>query len=197
MLNRLRVRALAVVLAGVPILAGCSIGTDAVAQGGTFEFVSPGGKTDIFYDPPPSRRVIGDLGGIALMDYRPIAVSDFAGKVVVVNVWGAWCAPCRTETPELEKVFTATEPFGVAFLGVDVRDNRATAQDFVTDRHVMHPSIFDPAMRSVIALGKGYPTSVVPTTLILDRHRRVAAVFLKELLATDLQPVVERIAAES
>ncbi|BBX88123.1 TlpA disulfide reductase family protein [Mycolicibacterium mucogenicum] len=197
MLNRLRVRALAVVLAGVPILAGCSIGTDAVAQGGTFEFVSPGGKTDIFYDPPPSRRVIGDLGGIALMDYRPIAVSDFAGKVVVVNVWGAWCAPCRTETPELEKVFTATEPLGVAFLGVDVRDNRATAQDFVTDRHVMHPSIFDPAMRSVIALGKGYPTSVVPTTLILDRHRRVAAVFLKELLATDLQPVVERIAAES
>ncbi len=196
MLNRLRVRALAVVLAGVPILAGCSIGTDAVAQGGTFEFVSPGGKTDIFYDPPPSRRVIGDLGGIALMDYRPIAVSDFAGKVVV-NVWGAWCAPCRTETPELEKVFTATEPLGVAFLGVDVRDNRATAQDFVTDRHVMHPSIFDPAMRSVIALGKGYPTSVVPTTLILDRHRRVAAVFLKELLATDLQPVVERIAAES
>ncbi len=197
MLNRLRVRALAVVLAGVPILAGCSIGTDAVAQGGTFEFVSPGGKTDIFYDPPPSRRVIGDLGGIALMDYRPIAVSDFAGKVVVVNVWGAWCAPCRTETPDLEKVFTATEPLGVAFLGVDVRDNRATAQDFVTDRHVMHPSIFDPAMRSVIALGKGYPTSVVPTTLILDRHRRVAAVFLKELLATDLQPVVERIAAES
>ncbi len=124
-------------------------------------------------------------------------MSKLAGKVVVVNVWGAWCAPCRTETPELEKVFTATEPLGVAFLGVDVRDNRATAQDFVTDRHVMHPSIFDPAMRSVIALGKGYPTSVVPTTLILDRHRRVAAVFLKELLATDLQPVVERIAAES
>ena len=37
------------------LLAGCSTGDDAVAQGGTFEFVAPGGKTDILYDPPDSR----------------------------------------------------------------------------------------------------------------------------------------------
>lgn len=57
---------------------------------------------------------IGDLTGPAVMDDRPIRPSDFAGKVVVINIWGSWCAPCRTETPELEKMFDETEPLGVA-----------------------------------------------------------------------------------
>jgi thiol-disulfide isomerase/thioredoxin len=191
-----RVLALWAALLAVLLAVGCSTGRDAVAQGGTFEFVSPGGKTDLFYDPPDSGGTIGDLSGPALMDDRTIHLSDFAEKVVVVNIWGSWCGPCRTETPELEKVFDNTQANGVAFLGIDVRDDRSAARDFVTDRQVRFPSIFDPAMRSLIALGKGYPTSVAPTTLVLDRKHRVAAVFLRALLAEDLQPVVERVAAE-
>ena len=50
-------------------------------------------------------------------------------------------------------------------------------------------------MRTLTALG-GVPTSVIPTTIVLDRQHRVAAVFLRELLVEDLQPVVERVAAE-
>ncbi|MDO3637962.1 TlpA family protein disulfide reductase [Mycolicibacterium arseniciresistens] len=191
-----RLLAVCSVVAAAVVVAGCGSGQDAVAQGGTFDFVSPGGKTEIFYDPPDTRGTIGDLSGPDLFDDKTIGVSAFAGKVVVINIWGSWCAPCRTETPELEKVFAATERLGVAFLGIDVRDRRTAAQDFVTDRGVRYPSIFDPEMRSLIALGKGYPTSVVPTTLVLDREHRVAAVFLKALLVEDLQPVVERVAAE-
>lgn len=195
--NRLRAFAACAILLAALTAVGCATGRDAVAQGGTFEFVSPGGKTDLFYDPPETRGGIGDLTGPAVMGDRSIHLSDSAGKVVVINIWGSWCAPCRTETPELEKVFDETEPLGVAFFGIDVRDDRSAAKDFVTDRKVRYPSIFDPAMRSLIALGKGYPTSVVPTTLVLDRKHRVAAVFLRALLAEDLRPVVRRIAAES
>ena len=50
------------------LLAGCSTGDDAVAQGGTFEFVAPGGKTDIFYDPPDSRGTPGPISGPDLTD---------------------------------------------------------------------------------------------------------------------------------
>lgn len=181
---------------GVLVVAGCSAGRDAVAQGGRFEFVSPGGKTDLSYDPAISRGSVADLSGPSLRDDTPIHLSDFANKVVVLNVWGSWCGPCRTETPELEKVFEATAASGVAFLGIDVRDSRSAAIDFVTDREVGYPSIFDPAMRSLIALGKGYPTSVVPTTVVLDRRHRVAAIFLRALLAEDLGPVIARIAHE-
>jgi thiol-disulfide isomerase/thioredoxin len=180
------------------LLTGCSTGDDAVAQGGTFEFVAPGGKTDILYDPPDSRGRPGPISGPELTDpSKTVSLDDFKGDVVVINVWGQWCGPCRSETRELQKVYDATKAKGVAFLGIDVRDNnRQAAVDFVVDRKVTYPSIYDPAMRTMIAFGGKYPTTVIPSTVVLDRQHRVAAVFLRELLAEDLQSVVERLAAE-
>lgn len=192
-------RAVAVVAALVVATAsvtGCTTGEDAVAQGGTFDFVSPGGQTAIFYDPPSARGAIGDLTGPDLFTDEPIRLSDFTGKVILINVWGSWCAPCRTETPELETVYTEYRVRGVQFLGIDVRDNRDTARDFVTDRNVKYPSIFDPSLRSLITLGRNYPTSVVPTTMVLDRQHRVAAVYLMALLAEDLRPLLDRLTTE-
>ena len=193
-------RRLVVILstAALVALTGCSTGDDAVAQGGTFEFVAPGGKTDIFYDPPEKRGRPGPVTGPDLMDAaKTLSLDDFPGKVVVINVWGQWCGPCRTEITELQKVYDATRGKGVAFLGIDVRDNnRDAARDFVVDRNVTFPSIYDPPMRTMIAFGGRYPTTVIPSTVVLDREHRVAAVFLRELLASDLQPVVERLARE-
>ncbi|MFD3509007.1 TlpA disulfide reductase family protein [Nocardia sp. NPDC058666] len=195
-------RALTAVLSALLVIAaaaGCSTGTDAVATGGgTFEFVSPGGKTEIYYDPPATRGTIGTLSGPDLMNEgKTLSVDDFPNQIVVVNLWGQWCGPCRAESPALEKVFAATRDQGVAFLGINVRDyQRDKAQDFVVDNKIEYPSIYDPSMRTLLALGGNFPTSVIPTTLILDRQHRVAAVFLRSLLAEDLQPVVERIAAE-
>ena len=99
-------RRLAFVAAAVAgLLVGCSTGDDAVAQGGTFEFVAPGGKTDILYDPPDHRGRPGPVSGPELMDpARTVSVDDFAGKVVVINVWGQWCGPCRAEVTQLQQV---------------------------------------------------------------------------------------------
>ncbi|MFE3291091.1 TlpA family protein disulfide reductase [Rhodococcus sp. NPDC059234] len=187
----------AAVLATAVLVTACGTGSDAVAQGGTFDFVSPGGKTEIYYDPPSERGTLGQMSGPDVtVDGKTTALSDFDGKVVVVNLWGQWCGPCRGEADDLETVYDNTKDLGVEFLGINVKDSKQAAQDFIVNHKVGYPSIYDPSMRTLTALGGSFPTSVIPSTLVLDREHRVAAVFLKALLAEDLQPVVERVARE-
>ncbi|MDQ3403373.1 MAG: TlpA family protein disulfide reductase [Actinomycetota bacterium] len=185
---------LVAVLAGVLALSACSSGKDAVASGTEFVFVSPDGKTDITYD-GADRKSLGELSGSDLMDEtKQIKLSDYRGKVVVLNVWGQWCGPCRTEAPELQKL--QDEQPGAQVLGINVRDfQRSEPQDFMKDRDLTYPSIYDPPGRSLLAL-RGYPRAVVPATFIIDKEGRVAAAFMRELLAADLTPVVERVAKE-
>jgi thiol-disulfide isomerase/thioredoxin len=184
-------------VAAVMVLAGCATGTDAVARGGTFEFVSPGGRTDIFYDPPAQRGMVGDLSGDSLTEPgATVALDRYRDQVVVLNVWGSWCGPCRSEADDLVRVAGATAGQGVQFIGIDVRDSRQAGADFARDFGLTYPSIFDPPGRTLLAL-KGIPRSVVPLTIVLDRRHRVAAVLLHAVHAPDLQPVVERISRES
>ena len=105
------------VLLGAAALAGCGTGDDAVAQGGTFQFVSPGGKTVITYAAADRRPVAGMSGPDVVTD-APLSLSDarYAGKVVVVNVWGSWCGPCRGEADALETSYAETKSSGVEFL---------------------------------------------------------------------------------
>ncbi|NMO03913.1 TlpA family protein disulfide reductase [Gordonia sp. TBRC 11910] len=186
---------LALLAAAVLLLAttGCSTGKDAVAQGDTFQFVSPGGKTVIDYA-AADRKTIAPLSGRDLVTDKKISLTDFAGKVVVINVWGSWCGPCRGEADGLQRVYSQTKDSGVAFLGINFRDDRSSAQDFVTDRHITYPSIFDYGGATLASLTT--PTSVVPTTIVLDRKHRPAVVYLTSISGEELRATVNRLVAE-
>ena len=178
------------------VLTGCATGKDAVSQGDSFQFVAPGGKTDIFYD-GADRKPIPKLSGEDLENEgKQISLADFHGKVVVLNIWGQWCPPCRTEAPEMEKLYQQNQAAGVQVLGLDVRDtDRSAPRDFVHDRGLTYPSIYDPPGRTLLQLS-GYPLNAVPSTIVIDKQQRVAAVYLRSLLASDVAPLVQRLAAE-
>jgi thiol-disulfide isomerase/thioredoxin len=186
----------ALLLVCVLLLAGCSTGTDAVVRGTEFDFVAPDGKLELTYT-GDQRKKLGDLTGESLMEPgKQIKLSDYAGKVVVMNIWGAWCGPCRTEAPELQKLYDAHKESGVQVLGIDVRDyDRTFPQDFMRDTKLTYPSIYDPPQRTLLAL-QGYPRAAVPSTIVLDKQHRVAAVILTDLLAEDLTPILDRLLAE-
>ncbi|MGQ0577034.1 MAG: TlpA family protein disulfide reductase [Pseudonocardia sp.] len=176
-------------------LTGCSTSKDAVAIGGDFQFVAPGGQREIFYEPPSARRAVGGIGGESVQ--RPgetVGLDDHLGQVVVLNVWGTWCGPCREEMPDLQFVADQAAP-DVAVLGIDVRDDADSARDFLRDHDITFDSIFDPAGRSLLGLN-GYPRNVVPSTIVLDRRHRVAAVYLAQIRVPELLPLVQRLAAE-
>ncbi|WP_082809603.1 TlpA disulfide reductase family protein [Tsukamurella tyrosinosolvens] len=155
-------------------------------------------KARHFY-PPERRSVVGELSGRSVTDPgATLRLSDYAGKVVVINVWGSWCAPCRLEAPALEKVYTARKSKGVQFLGIDVRETAGddAARDFIRSHGLTYPSIYDPPGKTLLALGEQYPTTVVPMTFVLDRQHRVAAAYLTTIDEKTLTDAVDRVAGE-
>jgi thiol-disulfide isomerase/thioredoxin len=175
--------------------AACSTGKDAVGSPDTFEFVSPGGRTQLFYEPGQRKRV-AELAGPDVTDPgRRIALSDYAGKVVLLNLWGAWCPPCRSEARTLKAISARGKSEGVEVLGLNVRDNRQYAADFARDFDLGYPSIHDDSGRIALRL-RGIPLAAVPISLIVDKRQRVAAVYLGEVLEQDIRPALDRVRAE-
>ena len=186
---------LVLALAGAVLLAGCTSTHNAVDQGSNYAFVSPGGKTQLTYA-VADRKPLAPLSGENLT--KPgteIKVSDYPNQVVVLNLWGQWCGPCRSESPDLVQAYNQTKSLGVQFLGLDERDERSAALDFVQNNQIDYPSIYDPSGRSMLALN-GFPRSAVPSTIILDRQHRVAAVYIGKVYAGTLLPAIQNIAAE-
>jgi thiol-disulfide isomerase/thioredoxin len=137
---------------------------------------------------PEARDVTGELLAGGTYD-----VAQDRGKVVVVNFWGSWCNPCRAEADDLEQVFQATKAKNVTFVGVNSRDDRDAAKAFERGR-VTYPSIYD--QNGAVALKFDVTQVSTPATLILDRQGRIAVGIRKATTVGELQPLVERIAAE-
>jgi thiol-disulfide isomerase/thioredoxin len=124
--------------------------------------------------------------------------SAFAGSVTVVNFWYAGCAPCRAEAPLLERALEATTATGVAFVGVNVRDQAETVVTFNKQFGVTYSSIIDTEGATQLSFATNVPPNAVPTTLILDRQGRVAARILGALSdASILTTLVTDISAET
>lgn len=180
-------------------LAACSAedtaGTDAVAVGGTFQFHSPGGQTTITYL-EEQRAAIGAISGPNVLPGGPeVRLSDYAGHIVVLNAWGQWCGPCRTEVDDLQETHDYLAARGGTVVGINVRDTQSLAQDFIVDNALSYPSIYDPPFRTAALLG-GVPASVVPTTIILDKQHRPAVIFLREITAKELIDAIAPLEAE-
>ncbi|EFV13875.1 TlpA disulfide reductase family protein [Segniliparus rugosus] len=183
---------------GCALLALASAGC-VVRQPSPNGIFSPDGKPEHWYDPGRRPTLTGAIAGPDLLTDARISLDDpqFAGKVVVINTWGSWCGPCRGETPALEATYQATKEKGVAFLGIDLReDSRDSAKDYVLDRKVSYPSIYDPAGRSLLPLSSQVSTSAVPTTVVLDRSHAVALVHIGAVTQTSLEPLILKVVAE-
>lgn len=201
MFDTKRLASAAVIAAASVLLASCVQESDnaqnAVAQGATFEFITPGGQQEIFYE-EQDRKPLQSFSGESLMDEsETISLDDYEGEIVVLNSWGQWCAPCRAEVDDLQRVQEELDERDLGtVLGINVRDyNPQIARDFKEDNGVTFPSIYDPPFRTAAALG-GVPTSVVPTTIVLDAQHRPAAVFLRGITEQDVLDVVDDLEQE-
>jgi len=175
-------------------LTACAGGSDAVNQsgGGETRFVAGNSSTGVLA--AADRKAAPAVSG-RLLDGTAYDLRSLAGQVVVLNFWGSWCAPCRAEAATLERVYQASRSSGVAFLGVDVKDETGPAIAFQRVQGISYPSLFD-RDGTIAVRFRDLPPAAIPTTLVLDRAGRVAARFLGGVTESDLSPVVAAVAGE-
>lgn len=188
-----RARLLPLLLAALIALAGCTAsGGGGNADPATaYGFV--GGNADSGVLAASDRKAIPAITGTTL-DGQRLDLASLRGDVVVLNFWASWCPPCRAEAPALEQVYDNTKAQGVRFVGIDTKDETAAASAFVAGKQITYPSIEDQG--ASIAARLPVPPQGFPSTLVLDRDGRVAYRHIGALTISDLQPVVQQLAAE-
>jgi cytochrome c biogenesis protein CcmG/thiol:disulfide interchange protein DsbE len=96
-------------------------------------------------------------------------LASLRGKAVVLNFWASWCGPCKDETPLLQEAWKRWEGKDVVFVGIDVKDFRGDAKDFLARYGVTYPNVYD---------GKGstvgrYGVTGFPETYFIDASGKV------------------------
>ncbi|MGI5349557.1 TlpA family protein disulfide reductase [Streptomyces sp. CA-250714] len=188
--SRRRITLLAAGLAaGATLLSACG-GQETGSSSGDTKFVK--GTGEITKVAKGKRTSVPDLSGPSV-DGKKLKLSDYKGKVVVLNVWGSWCSPCRAEAPNLAKVARDTKGKDVQFLGINTRDlDKANAKAFERNYEIDYPSFYDPSGKLILKFPKNtLSPQAIPSTLILDKDGKVAVRALKELSEKELRSALD------
>jgi thiol-disulfide isomerase/thioredoxin len=163
-------------------LTGCGRDVPASAQIGT-----------TVIDPDDRVKLEGITG--VTSDGEEIAVADFSGRVVVLNGWATWCAPCREEMPVLVMADESFDDTLVGFLGVNISDEQQAAADFAMEFGVSYPSIVDED-GAIWATIPDIPPSALPSTVIVDKQGRVAVRIIGKVDEATLSGLIQDVVDE-
>lgn len=175
------------------MVAGCTGGAAGDGSGGGQGFVSGDGSAQVISQ--GDRIELGEVSGTTL-EGESLSMDDFAGDVIVMNVWGSWCAPCRAEAPALQQVSTDFQKKGVQFVGINTRDQEAAAIAFEKNFGITYPSLVDKSGELQLAFRDSLPANSIPATLVIDRDGQVAARVLGATTYSQLTDLVDQVASE-
>ncbi|HEY7487939.1 MAG TPA: TlpA disulfide reductase family protein [Streptosporangiaceae bacterium] len=184
-------RAMATAAAAATVLAGCA-GTQAAQTGpggGDSRYVAGDGSSKVI---SAGRRKQAPQARGTTLDGAALDLANLRGKVVVVNFWASWCAPCRGEAPALEQVYRENKAKGVEFVGIDIKDDPEPAKAFARKFKVEYPSIVDQDGQVTLAF-RDVPPNAVPSTLVLDREGRIAARVIGATTYTKLSGLLKQV----
>ena len=179
------------------VMAGCGAEEDPLAQqantGDEKGYIAGDGTVSEYA--PDQRGEPVQFSG-TLFDGTELSAEDLRGKPALLNFWYAACPPCRVEAPDLVELAQQFEG-QIAFYGVNLRDDQATAEAFERTFGIPYPSFEDKDGKVVMALNAYVPPRAVPTTLVLDAQGRVAARILGIADRSILETLLEDTVAET
>ena len=104
-----------------------------------------------------------------------IDLKSLKNKVVLINVWGSWCSPCRKEAPELEELYLKNKANNVEFIGINIRDSKISAKRFIDNFSITYPNIYDRDGKLLLGYKDSLPANAIPSTILIDKNGLVAA----------------------
>lgn len=107
----------------------------------------------------------------SLINGQRWALSDLRGQVVLLNAWGPWCAPCRTEVPLLQDLRDSLK--GLEVVGFATRTDKVAVEAFLRGRDITYPQVADYDSRLFLGV-RGVPSMSIPGTLVIDKQGRIA-----------------------
>lgn len=143
-------------------------GLDTMGQGGMNQNLLP--KVG---DEAPDFTTVSLNGDI-------VSLSDFRGQPVWVNFWGAWCAPCRAEMPDIQVAWQELEPQGLMLLALSLGDKPSEAASFARKVGATFPILVDPDRTLT---GEAYPIYNFPTHIFVDEQGIVRNIVLAPMSA--------------
>ncbi|WP_189151206.1 TlpA family protein disulfide reductase [Streptomyces lacrimifluminis] len=184
----------ATVAASALALTACGSGGTSGGSGDT-NFIT--GTDGIATVAQGERDAAPDLSGPTI-DGKQLDVADYKGEIVVINVWGSWCGPCRLEAKNFVAVSADLKDQGVQFVGINTRDtSTGPAVAFEKQYGVTYPSLYDPTGKLMLRFKKGtLNPQAIPSTLVLDRQGKIAARTLQALSEDNLRKMLKPVLAE-
>lgn len=143
---------------------------------------------------PGHRALLPDFSGKTLTG-SPLSLSAYRGHVVVLNFWGSWCPPCRSEGPTLAALSVKYAHDKVSFLGIDVEDTPVNAEAFEQEFGISYPSLNDPGQAVAQVISSAAPVSGTPTTLVIDPTGHVAGAIFGTATYSVLNEMISKVAA--
>lgn len=105
---------------------------------------------------------------------KEVKLSDFKGKVILINFWATWCPPCRKELPDLSIISTELKDKNFKMIGVSVDDNQEVLNNFLKTNNLPYTMLFEPNVLVTKYMdAAGQDQNVVPQTYIIDKNGKV------------------------
>ena len=139
----------------------------------------------VLFAMPSYRQGEASVAGKTARDFpleiagKPAHLADLKGKVIVLNFWATWCAPCVEEIPALNRLQKHIESRNGVILGVAADEDPAAYEKFLRDQGVSFLTYRDPSTRDNHSpIAQRYGTSMYPETYVIDRHGKIARKFI-------------------
>jgi thiol-disulfide isomerase/thioredoxin len=154
------------------LLSACATPNASIQNSGEAGFISGDGTATFLK--VEERNSAPEL--IALdFNGNTIDLKNYKNKVVVLNVWGSWCGPCRKEARELQELYLKNKDSGVEFIGINIRDSRVSAEKFLANFGITYPNIYDRDGVKLLGFKDTLPANAIPSTVLVDKDGKVAA----------------------